>query len=59
MKDFYRLDMSALDAPFEREQADYYIYSSLWTELRPEHLVGQVVPSALPAPTDDSWCICL
>ena len=43
MKEYYNLDMSALDDPFHREQAEYYIYSSLWTELRPEHLVGQPV----------------
>lgn len=43
MKDLYQLDMAALDTPYEKEQEDYYIYSSLWTELHPEHLVGQPV----------------
>lgn len=43
MKNFYNIDVSALDAPFKKEQADYYIYSSLWTELRIEHVIGQPV----------------
>lgn len=43
MKNFYNIDVSALDGPFKKEQADYYIYSSLWTELRIEHVVGQPV----------------
>jgi type I protein arginine methyltransferase len=43
MKDFYQLDVSALDTPYEKEQENYYIYSSLWTELHLEHLVGQPV----------------
>ena len=28
---------------YRKEQADYYIYSSLWTELRIEHVIGQPV----------------
>lgn len=43
MKEFYNLDMSALNEPYEREQAEYYVYSSLWTELHSEHNVGQAV----------------
>ncbi len=43
MKNFYNIDVSALDGPFRKEQADYYIYSSLWTELRIEHVIGQPV----------------
>ncbi|KAJ1433353.1 S-adenosyl-L-methionine-dependent methyltransferase [Ochromonadaceae sp. CCMP2298] len=43
MKNFYNIDMGALDTPFKKEQADYYIYSSLWTELRIEHVIGQPV----------------
>jgi protein arginine N-methyltransferase 1 len=43
MKRFYNIDVSALDGPFKKEQADYYIYSSLWTELRVEHVIGQPV----------------
>jgi hypothetical protein len=41
MKQFYNLDMSALDKPYAREQSEYYIYSSLWTELNLQHLIGQ------------------
>jgi protein arginine N-methyltransferase 1 len=37
------LDVGALSAPYEKEQGEYYVYSSLWTELHPEHLVGQPV----------------
>ena len=41
MKVHYKVDMSVLTEPFRKEQEDYYIMSSLWTELRMEHLVGQ------------------
>lgn len=41
MKKFYNLDMTALSAPYEKEQIDYYVYSSLWTELSNEHVIGQ------------------
>jgi type I protein arginine methyltransferase len=41
MKEFYNVNVGSLDAPFEKEQSDYYIYSSLWTELSIEHLIGQ------------------
>jgi type I protein arginine methyltransferase len=43
MKDLYNVDVSSLSVPFEKEQADYYIYSSLWTELRMEHVIGEPV----------------
>lgn len=43
MKGIYNVDMGVLTAPYEKEQADYYIFSSLWTELSPENLVGQPV----------------
>ena len=41
MKAFYNIDMSALSKPYQKEQEDYYVYSSLWTELRSEHVIGQ------------------
>ena len=41
MQRFYQLDMSALAEPYQKEQLDYYIYSSLWTELQTEHIIGQ------------------
>lgn len=41
MKEFYHVNMDSLDVPYEKEQSDYYIYSSLWTELSMEHLIGQ------------------
>jgi len=43
MKQYYNLDMSALQSSYEREQSDYYIFSSLWSELRTEHVIGQPV----------------
>jgi protein arginine N-methyltransferase 1 len=43
MNDLYNVNVEALDVPFDKEQADYYIYSSLWTELRPENMVGQPI----------------
>lgn len=41
MKQFYNLDMGALSDSFEKEQSDYYIFSSLWTELQTEHVIGE------------------
>lgn len=43
MKQFYNIDMTPLANPFHKEQEDYYIYTSLWTELRVEHVIGQPV----------------
>ena len=43
MQQYYNLKMSALEPSFIKEQADYYIYTGLWTELRPEHVIGQPV----------------
>lgn len=43
MKQHYNLKMDALSPSFNKEQADYYIYSSLWTELNVEHVIGQPV----------------
>lgn len=39
----YNIDMSVLSPPYEKEQSDYYVYSALWTELRPEHLIGDAI----------------
>lgn len=41
MNEFYDLNMSSLDTPFRKEQKEYYIYSGLWTELEPHHVVGE------------------
>jgi protein arginine N-methyltransferase 1 len=41
MQQYYDIDMEALSKPFEKEQKDYFVYSSLWTELRTEHVIGQ------------------
>lgn len=43
MQDMYNVDMSALTDPYETEQSQYYIFSSLWTELQVEHIIGQPV----------------
>lgn len=43
MKQYYKVDVSALTGTFHKEQEDYYIYSGLWTELRIEHVIGQPV----------------
>ncbi len=43
MQQYYNIDVSAVDEAFAKEQSDYYIYSSLWTELHVEHVVGQPV----------------
>ena len=41
MNSLYDVDVDVLTEQYEKEQSDYYIYSSLWTELQPEHVVGQ------------------
>eukprot|EP01038_Epipyxis_sp_PR26KG_P005788 gene5788-7986_t len=43
MQRFYDIDMSALSDSYIKEQQDYYVYSSLWTELKIEHVIGQSV----------------
>jgi len=35
--------MGCLQQKYDQEQSDYYVYSGLWTELRPEQVVGQPV----------------
>ena len=44
MSNLYNIDMKPLSEPFKKEQKDYYVYSSLWTELGIEHVIGQPVP---------------
>ena len=41
MKSRYSIDCSAIAKSYEKEQIDYFIYSSLWTELRIENVIGQ------------------
>lgn len=43
MASMYNVNMSVLTPPFKKEQEDYYVYSGLWSELRPEHVIGQPV----------------
>lgn len=43
MKRYYNVDVSCLTNTFAKEQADYYVYSALWTELRIEHVIGEAV----------------
>ena len=43
MKYDYNVDMDILTDTYEKEQSDYYINSSLWTELQVEHVIGQPV----------------
>ena len=43
MKSKYSIDCTAISKSYEKEQIDYYIYSSLWTELRVENVIGQPV----------------
>lgn len=39
----YNISMSALTAPYHKEQLDYFVYTSLWTELSMHHLVSDPV----------------
>lgn len=41
MQSNYNIKMDSLTDTYDKEQADYFIHSGLWTELSPEHLVGQ------------------
>ena len=41
MKELYSVDVGCLTNQYEKEQTDYYVYSSLWTELRPQHVIGE------------------
>lgn len=43
MKELYNVNMDVFEGSYEKEQSDYYIFSSLWTELRVENVVGQPV----------------
>jgi len=43
MKDMYNVNMDVFENSYEKEQADYYVYSALWTELRVEHVLGQPI----------------
>ena len=43
MKQYYNLEMSNLELKYQQEQIEYYVYSGLWTELKPEHVIGEPV----------------
>jgi hypothetical protein len=43
MKAMYNIDCDAISSSYQKEQKDYYIYSSLWTELRVENVIGEPV----------------
>lgn len=43
MKRCYNLEMDVLSETYEKEQKDYFIYSSLWCELKARHTVGEAV----------------
>ena len=43
MSQFYNINVNSLSDQFEKEQADYYIYSGIWTQLGVEHVIGQPV----------------
>ncbi len=43
MSKLYNVDVSCLTPSYRKEQEDYFIYSGLWTELKPEHVIGQPV----------------
>jgi type I protein arginine methyltransferase len=43
MKSNYNIKVDCLTETYDKEQADYFIHSALWTELSSEHLVGQSI----------------
>eukprot|EP00540_Astrosyne_radiata_P009554 CAMPEP_0116865172 /NCGR_PEP_ID=MMETSP0418-20121206/25247_1 /TAXON_ID=1158023 /ORGANISM="Astrosyne radiata, Strain 13vi08-1A" /LENGTH=70 /DNA_ID=CAMNT_0004500509 /DNA_START=1 /DNA_END=209 /DNA_ORIENTATION=+ len=40
-KGVYGVDMSILESDFEREQREYYLLSSRWSELTPEAVLAE------------------
>lgn len=46
MKRCYNLDMNILNETYEKEQSEYFIYSSLWMELRRYVLLPTSLSSA-------------
>ena len=40
-KNMYGVDMSTLEKDFDREQKEYYLLSSRWTELQPEAVLAE------------------
>jgi len=42
-KQVYGVDMGALEKDFDREQKEYYMLSSRWTELRPEAVLAEPI----------------
>lgn len=40
-RNIYGVDMSILEKDFDREQKEYYLLSSRWTELRPEAVLAE------------------
>lgn len=43
MSQYYNINVSALSDQFEKEQADYYIHSGIWSQLGIEHVIGEPV----------------
>lgn len=43
-KSTYGVDMSCLEAPFDREQHEYYLLSSRWAELKPNSIIAEAQP---------------
>jgi type I protein arginine methyltransferase len=43
MKEYYNVDMGVIEKSYIQEQSEFHIYSSLWTELSSEHVIGQPV----------------
>lgn len=39
----YNINVDVLTTEFDKEQLDYFVYSALWTELHPEHLIGHSI----------------
>jgi len=43
MQQYYNINVNALSNQYDKEQADYYIHSGIWSQLGIEHVVGEAV----------------
>ena len=48
-RNLYGVDMSCLDQPFEKEQRDYYLSSSIWCELNGDQVIINQPDTSPPA----------
>mmetsp|Transcript_11453 Transcript_11453/g.20223 ORF Transcript_11453/g.20223 Transcript_11453/m.20223 type:complete len:379 (-) Transcript_11453:647-1783(-) len=43
MRSYYQVDMECLNGDFEKEQNDYFLHTSQWTDVHPQQMLGSPV----------------